>query len=327
MTEIPQRTAERSGTIVRGITIMTMAMLIVPSMDVLAKLLTRMMPALEVAFGRFVGQLVASIVVAIVVREGRRLIPPRLLGNMLRGLFLAATSVMFFSALATMPLTDALAIAFAEPMILTAVSPWLLGETVGWRRWAACGVGFLGTLMIIRPSFEQFGLTALLPLGAAFTFAGYHVMTRKLSGQGSLVAIQFVTGLVGTVALGLVLLTVSHLGLLSSPAVAPVGARLGVVLRHRGAVLRHPRDDRQSLRVRPRRGAGAVRLSGDRLGDDPVVPDLRRFPRRPDLGRHRLDHGLRPLHRPPRTPARPIPAIAADRVRAAIGRPLPGHTA
>lgn len=223
MTEIPQRTGERSGTIVRGITIMTVAMLIVPSMDVLAKLLTRMMPALEVAFGRFVGQLVASIVVAIVVREGRRLIPPSLLGNMLRGLFLAATSVMFFSALATMPLTDALAIAFAEPMILTAVSPWLLGETVGWRRWAACGVGFLGTLMIIRPSFEQFGLTALLPLGAAFTFAGYHVMTRKLSGQGSLVAIQFITGLVGTVALGLVLLTVSQLDLLSSPAVAPSG--------------------------------------------------------------------------------------------------------
>ncbi len=223
MNEIPGDAGERSRTVVRGIAIMTVAMLIVPSMDVLAKLLTHEMPALEVAFGRFVGQLAAAAVVAIAVGEGRRLIPPSLPGHVLRGLFLAATSLMFFSALATMPLTDALAIAFAEPMILTAVSPWLLGETVGWRRWAACGVGFLGTLMIIRPSFEQFGLTALLPLGAAFTFAGYHVMTRRLSGQGSLVAIQFVTGVVGTAALGAVLLVVEAGGWATQAAVMPSG--------------------------------------------------------------------------------------------------------
>jgi len=215
--------APRSPTAVRGIAIMTVAMLIVPSMDALAKLLTAVMPALEVAFGRFAGQLLVSALVGVAVGEGRRLLPPRLPGHLLRGLFLAATSLMFFSALATMPLTDALAIAFAEPMILTAVSPWLLGETVGWRRWAACGVGFLGTLMIIRPSFEQFGATALLPLAAAFTFAGYHVMTRRLSGEGSLVAVQFVTGLVGTLALAAALLVASGAGWLSRPPVLPTG--------------------------------------------------------------------------------------------------------
>ena len=213
----------RSPTIVQGIGIMTMAMLIVPSMDVLAKLLTAEMPALEVTFGRFVGQLLAATLVGVAVGEGRRLIPPRLPGHVLRSLFLAATSLMFFSALATMPLTDALAIAFAEPMILTALSPWLLGETVGPRRWAACGVGFLGTLMIIRPSFEAFGVTALLPLGAAFTFAGYHVMTRRLAGEGSLVAVQFVTGLVGTVALGAALAVAATAGWMTQPVVAPQG--------------------------------------------------------------------------------------------------------
>lgn len=216
-------TAVSDPTIVRGIGIMTVAMLIVPSMDVLAKLLTAEMPALEVTFGRFIGQLLAASIAAIALGEGRRLIPPRLGGHVLRSLFLAATSLMFFSALATMPLTDALAIAFAEPMILTALSPWLLGETVGWRRWAACGVGFLGTLMIIRPSFEQFGATALLPLGAAFTFAGYHVMTRRLAGAGSLVAVQFVTGVVGTVALGLALVAAASLGWLTQPPVMPSG--------------------------------------------------------------------------------------------------------
>lgn len=223
MTEIAGPGRAGAATVVHGIAIMTVAMLIVPSMDVLAKLLTREMPALEVAFGRFVGQFAAAAIAGLVVGEGRRLIPPRLGGHVLRALFLAATSLMFFSALATMPLTDALAIAFAEPMILTAVSPWLLGETVGWRRWAACGVGFLGTLIIIRPSFEQFGAAALLPVGSAITFAGYHVMTRRLSGQGSLVAIQFVTGLIGTVALGVALGVVAGLGLLSRPVQLPSG--------------------------------------------------------------------------------------------------------
>lgn len=212
-----------SSSIVRGITIMTAAMLIVPSMDVLAKILTRSMPAMEVAFARFVGQLLVATLVGLAIGEGRRLIPPKPAGHLLRGLFLAATSLLFFTALATMPLTDALAIAFAEPMILTAVSPWLLGETVGWRRWAACGVGFVGTLIIIRPSFEQFGMTALLPLAAAFTFAGYHVMTRRLSGQGTLTAVQFTTGLIGTVALGIGLAVSSGAGWLSGPVVWPQG--------------------------------------------------------------------------------------------------------
>lgn len=212
-----------SSSIVRGIAIMTAAMLIVPSMDVLAKVLTRSMPAMEVAFARFVGQLLVATLVGLAIGEGRRLMPPKPAGHLLRGLFLAATSLLFFTALATMPLTDALAIAFAEPMILTAVSPWLLGETVGWRRWAACGVGFLGTLIIIRPSFEQFGMTALLPLAAAFTFAGYHVMTRRLSGQGTLTAVQFTTGLIGTVALGIGLAVSSNGGWLSGAVVWPQG--------------------------------------------------------------------------------------------------------
>jgi drug/metabolite transporter (DMT)-like permease len=223
MTEIPLDPKARSQTIVRGIGIMTTAMLIVPSMDALAKLLTAEMSGLEVAFGRFVGQLLAAVVVGVIMGEGRRLIPPRLGGHVVRSLLLAATSMMFFTALATMPLTDALAIAFAEPMILTAVSPILLGETVGPRRWAACAVGFLGTLMIIRPSFEQFGAAALLPLGSACTFAGYHVMTRRLAGAGSLVAVQFVTGAVGTVALGVVLAAAAATGALAQPVVMPSG--------------------------------------------------------------------------------------------------------
>jgi drug/metabolite transporter (DMT)-like permease len=203
----PHAAADReTANVLRGLMVITVAMLIVPCGDVLAKLLTSVMSGAEVAFGRFLAQLVATGLFGIAIGEGRRLIPPSFAGHVLRSLFLAATALLFFSALAVMPLTDALAIAFVEPMILTALSALLLGETVDRRQWAACGVGFLGTLMIIRPSFQVFGVSALLPLASAFTFAGYHLMTRRLSGEGSLVAQQFATGLVGTVSLGLALI-------------------------------------------------------------------------------------------------------------------------
>ena len=191
--------------------------------DALAKLLARQMAGPHVAFLRFIGQALVAGGIGLVLGEGRRLIPERAWGHFLRGAFLALTSLQFYSALATMPLTDALAIAFAEPMILTAVSPWALGETVGWRRWSACGVGFIGTLIIIRPNFDHFGLTALLPLGSAFTFAAYHVATRRLAGQGTLVAAQFTTGLAGIVVLGLGLLVAWVAGFVDTPVVLPLG--------------------------------------------------------------------------------------------------------
>lgn len=211
-----------SASIGRGIAIMVVAMLIVPGMDALAKLLARQMIGPHVAFLRFVGQALVAGGLGLILGEGRRLVPENSGPHWLRGAFLALTALQFYSALRTMPLTDALAIAFAEPMILTAVSPWALGETVGWRRWAACGVGFVGTLIIIRPSFDAFGLTALLPLGSAFTFAGYHVMTRRLSGQGSLVAAQFTTGVAGTVVLGVGLVVAWASGAVSTPVALPV---------------------------------------------------------------------------------------------------------
>ena len=225
-----------STSIGRGIAIMVLAMLIVPGMDALAKLLSRQMGGPHVAFLRFVGQALVAGGIGLVIGEGRRLIPENAGPHWLRGAFLAVTALQFYSALRTMPLTDALAIAFAEPMILTALSPWALGETVGWRRWAACGVGFVGTLIIIRPSFEIFGLTALLPLGSAFTFAGYHIMTRRLSGQGSLVAAQFTTGVAGTAVLGLGLLAAFLAGAIEKPVALPIDVAGWTIFATMGAM-------------------------------------------------------------------------------------------
>ncbi len=208
----------------RGMALMTLAMTVLPVMDVLAKLSAQTMPALQVTLARFAVQAGLALIVAIAAGRLATLLPPRLDLHMLRGLFLAGATLLYFAALKVMPIPDALGIFFTEPLILTALSTVVLGEQVGWRRWIAVLVGFVGALFIIRPSWTAFGLTALLPLGSAFLFAGYLLMTRRLRMEGSVLAAQFVTGLAGTFALGLALLLASLLGLPNMTAVLPRGA-------------------------------------------------------------------------------------------------------
>ena len=86
-----------------------------------------------------------------------------------------------FYAYSYMPLADAMAISTSGPIFLTALSVPLLGEQVGWRRWGAVIVGFIGILIITRPGSGVFGLTALLPLGGASLYAIAMVQIRKLS--------------------------------------------------------------------------------------------------------------------------------------------------
>jgi drug/metabolite transporter (DMT)-like permease len=211
----------------RGIVFMVSAMLYVPCLDAITKLLTGTLPPLEIAFGRFVAQLLIAGALALVLRRTGELRPPRIGAHILRGLFLAATAVFFITGLSYMPLTDALAIAFLEPLLLTAVSPVLLGETIGWRRWTAAAVGFVGSMLVIQPSFEQVGWVVLYPVGSAVTFTGYHVMTRKISGAGTILAAQWITGLAGTVGLGILLLAAGLTGIGSKPPVWPGPFELG----------------------------------------------------------------------------------------------------
>ena len=106
---------------------------------------------------------------------------------------------------------------------MTALSTVVLGERVGWRRWLAVAVGFVGALFIIRPSWAVFGTVALLPLGAAFLFAGYLLLTRRLRVEGSLLAAQFITGVAGTVALAFSLLAAGAVNPAEMRAVLPNG--------------------------------------------------------------------------------------------------------
>jgi len=111
--------------------------------------------------------------------------------HLVRGVFVVAANIAFFTALAAMPLAEATAIFFVSPLILAVLSVVVLGETVGPRRWLAIGVGLIGVLIIIRPGGGAFAPVSLLPLLAAACYAATHIITRRLGLRDSAATLAF----------------------------------------------------------------------------------------------------------------------------------------
>ncbi|MEJ8562808.1 DMT family transporter [Yoonia sp. GPGPB17] len=111
--------------------------------------------------------------------------------HMLRGLCVVFANMTFFLGLAAMPLADAVAIFFISPLVITLFSVLFLGEVVGPRRWAAITVGFVGVLVMMRPGTAAFQVASLLPLAAAFCYAGIHIITRRIGGTESAATMAF----------------------------------------------------------------------------------------------------------------------------------------
>ncbi len=178
---------------------MVLAMLLLPGIDAIAKWLSASLPAGEITWSRFVFQ---SLFLLPLVLRARGPWGWRRIGvDGARGVLIALATLLFFASLGKLPLADAISIFFVEPLILTLLSATLLGERVGWRRVLAVIIGFCGSLIVIRPSFEVFGATALLPLGTALLFAFYMVLTRLQARHGNAIKMQFAAGLSGCVTM------------------------------------------------------------------------------------------------------------------------------
>ncbi len=179
------------------------AMLILPGIDAIAKSVSGSIAAGQVSWSRFFFQIL--ILLPFVVRGGGLRVGRRIWVHAARGILISTATLMFFASLAKLPLADAISIFFVEPFILTLLSAVVLRERVGWRRLAAVFVGFCGAMIIIRPSYQIFGLTALLPMGAALMFAIYIILSRLLVHEGSAVAMQFYAGVFGCITMSLAL--------------------------------------------------------------------------------------------------------------------------
>ncbi len=122
----------------------------------------------------------------------------------LRGALLALEIVVMVTAFHRLGLAAAHAIFASYTLLVTALSGPLLGERVGWRRWTAVGVGFLGVLVILRPGVNAFTSDALIALLAAVMFALYHVATRHVSRRDGSATSFFYTGVAGAATLTLI---------------------------------------------------------------------------------------------------------------------------
>ncbi|MBC8270256.1 MAG: DMT family transporter [Rhodospirillaceae bacterium] len=119
-------------------------------------------------------------------------------------LLLFATGTMYY-AISLMPLANATAVQFLAPVLVTAFSVPILGETVGFRRWAAVVAGFFGVVMIVRPGFGQLEWVSVLPLLTAICLSLYMIMTRIMRTMDRADTTTFYSTATGTIVLSALL--------------------------------------------------------------------------------------------------------------------------
>lgn len=118
-----------------------------------------------------------------------------------RGVLLAAEVCVMVTAFTLLGLVESHAVFTSYPLLVAALSGPILGEKVGWRRWSAIGVGFIGVLIILQPGVQVFSPTAVIPLVAAAMFALYGLLTRYVARGDSASVSFFWTGITGAAAM------------------------------------------------------------------------------------------------------------------------------
>ncbi len=168
-----------------GIALMMGALVCFTAIDTSAKWLSRSLPALEVTFFRYLVAFLLSAIVFNPVTARHAWTTRRPARQILRALFLLGSTVFNFMALRHLQLAETMSIVFGVPFLVAVLSGPLLGESVGGMRWAAIAVGFLGVLLVTRPTPSHFDPAMGWAFAAAGCYAGYVIVTRMLSGLDS----------------------------------------------------------------------------------------------------------------------------------------------
>ncbi|WP_298907282.1 DMT family transporter [uncultured Aliiroseovarius sp.] len=215
---------------IRGIILVTFSMAVFAGEDTFIKSMSRGIPVSEVLVFLGIGGMIAF---GIMTYIQRGTLAPLVHRDMRSPLMLwrnaseAIAAMFFITALSLVPLSTVAAVFQATPLAITAGAALFLGEQVGWRRWSAIGIGFIGVLIIIRPGSDTFQLAALLPLGAVITIAVRDLLTRQMDPSIPSVSVAFY-GFASVVPAGLILAPIND------PFVMPQGVEWAYML---GAVI------------------------------------------------------------------------------------------
>ena len=181
---IPRKTipSVRRTDSIRGVALMALGMFLFSGVDTMGKFLTETVHPIQIVWFRQLGLLLG--VVVLIGVQGRAVLvssnPKLQIG---RGVLAACSATLFIVGVSYVPLADAVAITFVAPFMVTVMGALILREPVGVRRWTAVLVGFIGTLIVIRPGMGVIHPAALLLIVAATAFALRQVLSRILAGE------------------------------------------------------------------------------------------------------------------------------------------------
>jgi drug/metabolite transporter (DMT)-like permease len=210
----------------RGIVALVAGMATFSVNDAVVKYVAREYPMGEVIFVR--GIMAVVLVGAMVIARGylthlRAAASGRVV---LRSLLEAVASALFIAALVRIRIADISAIVLISPLILTAMSVAFFHEQVGPRRWAAIAIGFLGTLLVVKPTPAAFNAWALLGLASAFASAARDLTTRRIDAGVPTLVISF-SGSIAVMLSGLALGAFEQWPAMAAPELALLAVAAG----------------------------------------------------------------------------------------------------
>ncbi|MGH7122762.1 MAG: DMT family transporter [Stellaceae bacterium] len=178
-----------------AIGLVLVSLLLFSGLDACSKVLVADYSPILITWGRYAANLV--LLLPFLLRAGPHPFATAGIGLQLgRGVAMGGSSVLYIAGLASMAMADATAVAFAAPLIVTALSIPFLGERVGIRRWSAVGVGFIGVMIIVQPGSSTFHPASLFPLASAACWAAGLVITRRIKTRDATLTTLLYTTLV-----------------------------------------------------------------------------------------------------------------------------------
>ena len=189
----------------KAITFNLLAWVMLPIMDGFAKYLSSDLPVLQITWARYFFTVAFTLPIMFFFFRKNLVWTDKPKLQLIRGLILLTANISFFYSISIISLAKALTLAFIAPLIVTAFSPIFLGEKVGFRRWSAVIIGFIGSMVVIRPGFVEINLASLAALGTGVMYGFYLIITRKLSSSDNPLLTLLLTGVVGAIIISFVM--------------------------------------------------------------------------------------------------------------------------
>ena len=168
-----------------------------PIMDGFAKYLSLSLDVIQITWARYFFTVVIVLSLMVIFYRKKLTLSEKPKLQIFRGFLLFFANVLFFYSISVISLSKALTLAFIAPLVVVSLSPFFLKEKVGKKRWIAVILGFLGSIIVIRPGFIEFNIATLAAIGTGLFYGFYLIVTRMLSESDSPLLTLLYTGIVG----------------------------------------------------------------------------------------------------------------------------------